>query len=185
MISETLGDSLRQLRLQKRISLRSLAEKTDFSPSFISQIENGLASPSINSMEKIAAALGVPLWEFFHVAEKPKADIIRAAERSRLNLDWSRAVIESLGYSGDRSHFDAVMVAINPGGISGKHGGISQQDEFAFIHDGEVVLTLDEADHLLNKGDSVIIPAGMRRRWRNDSASPVQVLVVSVRPNAL
>jgi transcriptional regulator with XRE-family HTH domain len=171
--------------VEKRISLRNLAEKTDFSPSFISQIENGLASPSIASMEKIAAALGVPLWEFFHVATKPKADIIRAGERPRLNLDWSRAVIESLGYSGDRSHFDAVMVAINPGGISGKHGSISQQDEFAFIHDGEVVLTLEDADHMLNRGDSVIIPAGMRRRWRNDSLAPVHVLIVSVRPNAI
>jgi len=182
MISETLGDRLRQLRQQKSISVRSLAEKSNFSPSFISQIENGLASPSISSMEKIASALGVALWEFFHVPAKPKPDIIRAGERSRLNLDWSRAVIESLGYSGDRSQFDAVIIAIEPSGISGKHGGVAPQDEFAFIHEGEVVLTLEDEDHILNRGDSVIIPAGVHRRWRNDGAVSVQVLIVSSRP---
>lgn len=181
MISETLGDRLRQLRLEKRISVRSLAEKSNFSPSFISQIENGLASPSISSMEKIAAALGVALWEFFHVDAKPKPDIIRAGERLRLNLDWSRAVIESLGYSGEKSQFDAVMVAIEPRGLSGKHGGVAREDEFAFIHDGEVILTLEDDDHILGKGDSVIIPAGVRRRWRNEGAVPVHVLIVSMR----
>jgi len=43
--------------------LRTLAEKTDFSPSFISQVENRQASPSISSIEKIALALrpvGIP-----------------------------------------------------------------------------------------------------------------------------
>jgi transcriptional regulator with XRE-family HTH domain len=43
------------------MSLRGLAEKTNFSPSFISQVENGQAPPSISSMERIALALGVLL----------------------------------------------------------------------------------------------------------------------------
>jgi len=47
------------------MSLRSLATRTDFSPSFISQLENGQVSPSIHSMEKIANTLGVTLGAFF------------------------------------------------------------------------------------------------------------------------
>lgn len=59
------------------MSLRALGEVTGFSASFLSQVENGLASPSISSMEKIAAALGVTLWQFFQVAEVPRANIVR------------------------------------------------------------------------------------------------------------
>ena len=58
MIEQTLGNSLRYLREQKAMSLRALAERTDFSASFLSQIENGQCSPSISSMEKIANAEG-------------------------------------------------------------------------------------------------------------------------------
>ncbi|MFI5185012.1 MAG: helix-turn-helix domain-containing protein, partial [Vicinamibacteria bacterium] len=61
---EAVGAHIRQLRLSSNISLRTLAARTDFSPSFISQVENGLVSPSINSMQKIAEALGVTLGEF-------------------------------------------------------------------------------------------------------------------------
>ena len=49
-----LGQSLRRLRESRHISLRVLAEQTDFSASFLSQVENGQASPSISSMERIA-----------------------------------------------------------------------------------------------------------------------------------
>jgi transcriptional regulator with XRE-family HTH domain len=59
MIGQTLGTSLRYLREQHGMSLRALAERVDFSASFLSQIENGQCSPSISSMEKIANALGV------------------------------------------------------------------------------------------------------------------------------
>jgi len=55
------------------MSLRSLASRTDFSPSFISQVENGVVSPSIASMEKIAGALGVTLGEFFAAAAEGEA----------------------------------------------------------------------------------------------------------------
>jgi transcriptional regulator with XRE-family HTH domain len=181
-ITETIGECLRQLRQQKGMSVRNLAERTDFSPSFISQIENGQVSPSIASMEKIAAVLGVALWEFFNVAAKPRPDIIRVDERSRLSLGWSRATIHSLGYLSEKAQVDAVIVALEPRGVSGRHPTAVPRDEFAFIHEGEILLTLEDDDHLLKQGDSVVIPAGVRRRWRNDGTSSVEVLIISVGP---
>src|SRR5882724_7393022 len=116
MIEQTLGNSLRFLREQQGISLRALAERTDFSASFLSQIENGQCSPSISSMEKIANALGVTLGQFFRVAESPKGNLVRSNDRLRLALEWSRADIEALAFLGDGSQFQAVMVSIKPGG---------------------------------------------------------------------
>ena len=62
---QAVGDLVRRLREQRGLTLRALAAATDFSPSFISQLENGLVSPSIDSMERIANTLGVTLGEFF------------------------------------------------------------------------------------------------------------------------
>jgi transcriptional regulator with XRE-family HTH domain len=182
MINQNLGESLRRMREAQHTSLRGLAEQTGFSASFLSQIENGQCSPSISSMEKIAAALGITLWQFFQVAQTRSANVVRAASRSQLSLEWSRAEVEALGFLGDGSRFQAAIIRMQPGGLSGKHVRPSIADEFVFIHDGMVVLTIAEQDQTLDKGDSVTIPAGVSRRWRNDSESTAQMLVISVKP---
>jgi transcriptional regulator with XRE-family HTH domain len=181
VIEESLGGSLRALREQHRVSLRALAAETGFSPSFLSQIESGQCSPSISSMEKIANALGVTLGQFFRVAESPKASIIRLNDRPHLALEWSRAELEALAFLGDGSQFQAVMVNLDAGGLSGKHSSPSINHEFAFVHQGQAILTLQETDQFLQKGDSVTIPAGVNRRWRNESAEIAQILIVSVK----
>src|SRR6202451_3302331 len=126
MIEQTLGNSLRFLREQQGISLRALAERTDFSASFLSQIENGQCSPSISSMEKIANALGVTLGQFFLSANQQVVNIVRASDRTHMALDWSRAEIASLGSlsngsplrsAANGSQFRASMLTIQPGGL--------------------------------------------------------------------
>src|SRR5271169_1144986 len=136
MIEQTLGNSLRYLREQQGISLRALAERTDFSASFLSQIENGQCSPSISSMEKIANALGVTLGQFFLSANQHAAQVVRASDRARMALDWSRAEIASLGSLPDGSHFRASMITIKPGGLTGKHATPSIADEFSIVFAG-------------------------------------------------
>jgi transcriptional regulator with XRE-family HTH domain len=181
MIEESLGETLRALREQRGVSLRTLAARTEFSPSFLSQIENGQCSPSISSMERIAKALGVTLWQFFRGAEPTKAQLVRSDERSHLTLEWSRAEIEGLGFLGDGSQFQAVLVRIKPGGISGKHTTSSINDEFAFVLEGQLILTLEEGEQVVRKSDSVTIPAGAPRQWRNETNGVAQILIVSVK----
>ncbi len=65
---EVIGRYVRQLRARAGLSTRALGSRTGFSASFISQLEHGLVSPSIGSMQKIATALGVTLGEFFTAA---------------------------------------------------------------------------------------------------------------------
>jgi transcriptional regulator with XRE-family HTH domain len=178
---ENLGQSLRRLREDRRISLKVLAEQTGFSSSFLSQVENGQASPSISSMERIATALGVTLSQFFNHAEASRGSVVRGGDRACLNLEWSLAEIESAGALDRGSQLYAFLVKLRVGGLSGKHARPSTNDEFAFVYNGEVILTLGETDHLLAPGDSAVIPAGVNRRWRNESPGPVQILIVSAR----
>ena len=182
MIEETLGNSLRYLRDQRGISLRALAERTDFSASFLSQIENGQCSPSISSMEKISNALGVTLGQFFLSANQQKVNIVRASDRSHLALDWSRAEIASLGSLSNGSQFRASMLIIKPGGLTGKHATPSISDEFAMVFAGKVVLKLLDSEQVLERGDSLTIMAGTDRQWRNETEELAEILVISVGP---
>jgi transcriptional regulator with XRE-family HTH domain len=191
MIEQTLGNSLRYLREQKGMSLRALAERTDFSASFLSQIENGQCSPSISSMEKISNALGVTLGQFFLSANQQVVNVVRASDRAHMALDWSRAEIASLGAlpngsplrsAANGSQFRASMLTIQPGGLTGKHATPSISDEFAMVFEGKVVLKLPDNEQTLERGDSVTVVAGAARQWRNESDAVAEILVISLGP---
>ncbi|MEO8099807.1 MAG: XRE family transcriptional regulator [Acidobacteriota bacterium] len=182
MIEANLGEAVRRLRERSHISLRTLAEKCDFSPSFISQVENGQASPSISSMEKIALALGVTLGEFFQSTENGASNVVRADGRLGLNSEWSKANIESLAHSAPGSKLEAVVVTLFAGGTSAKRPVSGTYEEFALVLSGSVSLTLgDQSEQLLNPGDAVSIRQGLARQWQNKGGETTQILVVSAR----
>ncbi|HET7295167.1 MAG TPA: XRE family transcriptional regulator [Vicinamibacteria bacterium] len=172
---------VRRLRTEQGMSLRTLARRTDFSPSFISQVENGVVSPSIASMEKISAALGVSLGEFFAAAAQGEPHlIVRAADRLRLTSAWSQGRIEALGpMSGTRQQ--PVVITLEAGGRTAKHPAPHDTEEFAYVLAGKPTLTLGPEEHALGPGDAVTIRARELRRWENRGSAQVRLLVVSVR----
>ena len=90
-----LGTRVRQLRAKTGMSVRAFAGATDFSASFISQLETGVVSPSLGSLEKIAEALGVTLRDLFVGPQEGQALIVRRDERPHASSSWSRAHIEA------------------------------------------------------------------------------------------
>jgi XRE family transcriptional regulator, regulator of sulfur utilization len=182
VIEHTLGNSLRYLRERQGISLRALADRTGFSASFLSQIENAQCSPSISSMEKIANALGITLGQFFLAANQQLVQVVRANHREPSAQDSSRAEIAPVGSFSCASQFRASMLIIKPGGLTGTHATASISDEFAMVFQGRVVLKLQEGEQILDRGDAVTVAAGTGRQWCNDSDATAEVLVVSLGP---
>jgi XRE family transcriptional regulator, regulator of sulfur utilization len=176
-----LGQSVRRLREAQGISLRTLAEETGFSASFLSQVENSQASPSISSMERIATALGVTLSEFFQSAEASPLPVVRANARSVLHSGWSKGQLEALGVGASGGRLDPMLVTLESGGSSGSKAYASGREEFALVLDGAVTLTLDDGEQLLVAGDAVTIRPGALRLWRNLDDQPVRILIVAAR----
>lgn len=174
---QRLGEIVRDLRSRQGLSLRTLATRAGFSPSFVSQLERGQASPSIASLERLAQALGVTLGEFFRPVAT--ARVTRLGERAELTSAWSNAQIEALGPTGPGRVLESMMITLAPGGQSGgrpnSHGG----DEFAFVFEGMVRLTLDAAVYDLARGDAATFPAEIPHRWENVGPEPARIVVVS------
>ncbi len=174
-----VGDLVRHLRKTLHLSVRTLADKCGFSPSFISQIELRQASPSIASTERIASALGVTLGEFFRAVDPPLPAIIRSNARSVVQSEWSRAKIEALGPFAKDSRLEPMVITIQAGGASGSKPYVRQAEQLAVILKGTVELTLEEEVHDLKRGDAAGIPPGSRHCWRNKSQRPAQILIVT------
>ena len=67
-----LGQRIREVRQKKGMTLREAAVAADVSESFLSQVERGLANPSVASLRRIADAMGERVASFF-VGEPPSS----------------------------------------------------------------------------------------------------------------
>jgi transcriptional regulator with XRE-family HTH domain len=177
---KVIGLHVRQLRQRAGLSARALGARTAFSASFISQLENGLVSPSIGSMQKIASALGVTLGEFFTQAGQGASGVIvRAKDRVRFASQWSNADLESAG-AGRR--LEAVVIHLEKGGRTGKHPyGLDGAEDYAYVLRGPVRLTLGPETELLRTGDAVCFLPGELRLWENAGRNTARLLFVTVR----
>jgi quercetin dioxygenase-like cupin family protein len=161
------------------MSVRKLAATVDFSPSFISQLERNTVSPSISSLERLAAALSVSLGDFFK--NESATTVVRRVGRQSLASGWSRARIEALDAAHPARLLDAVMVTVAPGGMSGKHPYPHERERFVFVHAGSVRLTLGESTYAMRKGDSLTVPLGVPHRWENRGRRTASLVMVSAR----
>lgn len=75
-----IGDRLRQLREAKGLSQGDLEDRSGLARSFTSRLENGHAVPTVDTLEKYARALEVPMYRFFCNGTEPPAKPILPAE---------------------------------------------------------------------------------------------------------
>ena len=176
-----LGEMLRQLRTERSFSVRTLATRAGFSPSFVSQVELNQASPSIASLERLAAALGLTLGDFFREPVGNGPTITRSGKRRPLTSWWSRARIEPLTPTGASRPFTAMLITIAAGGSSGKRPHAHPGHQFAIVVDGQLRLTLGDGVQLLARGDGVTFDADTPHRWENAGRKPAQLVLVSAR----
>jgi transcriptional regulator with XRE-family HTH domain len=66
-----IGDRLREMREAKKLSQGDIEKRTGLLRCYISRVENGHTVPAIETLEKIARALEVPLYQLFYDGEKP------------------------------------------------------------------------------------------------------------------
>ena len=176
-----VGERIRQLRLGLGMSVRTLATKTGFSPSLISQVEHSQVTPSIGSLERIAIALGVSLGKFFAEPELNTVALVRANARQQLSSTWSSVSLEALGSLDGSGTLEPVMLTLAPGGCSGEYPAAPGREKFGLIFAGEVTLTLGDEVYGLRQGDAITFTPATSYQWDNTGAELAQVVIVTLR----
>jgi transcriptional regulator with XRE-family HTH domain len=66
-----IGARIRQLREQKKLSQGDIERMTGLLRCYTSRVENGHTVPSLETLERYAAALGLPLYQLFYAGDEP------------------------------------------------------------------------------------------------------------------
>ena len=66
-----IGERLRALREEKKFSQREIEKRTGLFCCYISRVENGHTVPAVDTLEKFARALEIPMYQLFYDGENP------------------------------------------------------------------------------------------------------------------
>jgi transcriptional regulator with XRE-family HTH domain len=66
-----IGDRLREMREEKKLSQGDIEKRTGLLRCYISRVENGYTVPAIETLEKMARALEIPMYQLFYEGEEP------------------------------------------------------------------------------------------------------------------
>jgi transcriptional regulator with XRE-family HTH domain len=109
-----IGDRLRALREQKKLSQGDIEQRRGLLRCYVSRVENGHPVPPIETLEKMARALDVPLYQLFYDGEEPpklpnlpncktKADLLWGSSGKEGRLLTISISVEAFGTFGDYS----------------------------------------------------------------------------------
>lgn len=185
--NNSLGRTIKSLRLERKIALKDLAAKVDVSSSLISQIERGLANPSLNTLREIAMALDVPVYTLFIEENSKKAYIVRKEDRIKISNDSKSEYFEQYELLLPNLSGDIVLCAINLGPSEYNSENLKEHkgEEVAVVTKGTLKLILENDSYILNEGDSVKIQKHTPHRWVNPSDSQEACLIFATESSSL
>jgi transcriptional regulator with XRE-family HTH domain len=148
-----MGVKIRKRRGDFGLSLRELAKKTSLTASFLSQIERGIISPSLNSLRKIAEALEVPLLFFLSDTSK-RSPVVRVEARPHVDLENSSVSYQLL--TPDIAHkMEALSGTLENCTPNVVRSLSVPTEEFILVLSGCLRVRLEEETYILNPGDTI------------------------------
>lgn len=165
------------------MTLVQVAASAGLSHPFLSQLERGLARPSMRSLTAIAATLGTTAQALMADAELPAVSGADAVSIVRRAAGESVPVDSPGGYVRPLVRGERALLPVEFNGAPRdfaeyfRHDG----DEFVYVVRGLIELDIEGELHTAAAGDSVYYAGGLRHRWR--SLSDEQVRLVAVQQN--
>ncbi|MDQ6960000.1 MAG: helix-turn-helix domain-containing protein [Mariprofundaceae bacterium] len=177
-----IATRIRDMREQRNLSQRALAEAGGVSAAAVSQIEAGQASPSVATLEKLADGMGVPVAAFFlDVGERSDVEIFSLEDRPGVSLRGGSRLIP-LAAQWRTPVFEPILVRLEAGGeLSEQPFGIGGETEYVWMRRGRAMLDYDGETHILNETQSVYYDPRKPHNWRNTFDAPCELLMVHSR----
>ncbi len=154
-----LGGRIKELRLQRGLTLKDLAERTGFSPALLSQVENNLVSPSISTLWNFAEALGVKIGYFFQQDGEERKDYVltRAGEEALVYRNELPHTIpyRDLAYGMDDRNMTPFLVQCDEPCEFSLKEITYEGEEFLHVLEGGVVVRYGSKEFELRPGDSI------------------------------
>jgi len=175
-----LGKSIRDLRLGNGLTQEELANRLELTKGYISQLENNLTSPSMQTLFSLLEVLGTNVHEFFSIEDDvaivyKKEDFYeKENEELKNNISW-------IVPNAQKFEMEPILIEIEPKGqssIDEPHPG----EEFGYVLEGTITLVYNKKRYLVKKGETFYYLSNKEHYLINAGNSVAKVLWISTPP---
>jgi transcriptional regulator with XRE-family HTH domain len=175
---EEIGVKLKAYRLANQMTLKQLADKAGCTDAYLSQLERGLANPSIMILKKIASALGIQVVDLFLEDKSGENEVVMpVSDRVNMKFKEGNARIQMLVRKIENKRMQPFYTTIEPGGGSkGPYAHIGE--EFGIVVKGELELGLNGKTYRVKKNESFYFSSQELHSWSNPGKQNTTVIWV-------
>jgi transcriptional regulator with XRE-family HTH domain len=183
-IVSSIGPKLRELRMQRGMSLQQLAERADVSTAAIHKIERSGMVPTITTLLKIAAALNRPVSYFVEEELTESRPVTYVPANARRRVFTAHQGIDLAGISGPYGRFflAGALATLVPGANSGARAMEHPGEELLYVLGGVIEFDVDGDHYTLNAGDALHFRTDRPHFWSNPGTSDAHAVWLALRP---
>ena len=148
-----IGSRIRDLRILNGLTQEELADRSELSKGFISQLENDLTSPSISTLEDILQCLGTDLSQFFARQETPQQVVFGDEDYFEKVDEEQKTVTEWIIPNAQKNMMEPIRLTLEAGGRTypdNPHEG----EEFGYVLKGEISIKIGNEVYRAKAGES-------------------------------
>lgn len=175
-----IGERLKQHRLQLGLTQEELAERSELTKGFISQVERDLTSPSVASLEDLLEALGTNLGDFFN-EQKPSKIVFKEEDYFVSKDEELGTEISWIVPNAQKNDMEPIRLRIESGGETKIYTPYEGQ-EFGYVIKGTVSLITNDEEFKIGAGECFYLDADGTRQLKNNTKSTVEVIWISSPP---
>lgn len=151
-----LGSVLRKLRKDRKLTLKTVAVQAGISEGFLSQIENEVNTPSVETLVNICSAIGYDIGDVIRQAQnQERLGLIRKTEWDEIEIPASGFATQRFLAPETRRVIDSAILKIEPGKSIPARKGIRNSQEVLCVLKGSIELVHGEEVYTLQEGDAV------------------------------
>ncbi|WP_300665352.1 XRE family transcriptional regulator [Fluviicola sp.] len=176
------GRKIRTIRIEKKLSIQEVADRSEISKGMLSKIENGRSIPSLQVLLSVIKGLGVDIQAFFtgiyldndkkYIHVKKQDVTIIEKEQGTKGYTYSMAFGSNIG----SETIEVVILTIDPGAIRDKV--TTDAYELKYMISGKVKYYLEDDFIELEKGDFLFYNGRIPHVPINEGNEQVEMLVV-------
>lgn len=140
------------------MSIKDLAENSGLTSGFISQVERGLAEPSISSLRNIASVLGVAVY-YFLLDDVDSNPVVRKDETRLLKFPKSQITYELLSPDLNRQ-MEMFKARLHPGEETNNEPFTHSGEEVVHVLEGSMQIQIGDESYILEAGDTIHFNSG-------------------------
>ena len=179
-INRKIGSRIRDLRHQIGLTQQELADRTELTKGYISQLEHGTVAPSVITLLDLIECLGTTPAEFFR--ETRMEQVVFSEQGFFEKIDEGGSSIQWIVPTAQKNLMEPLLVRLNP------HQKLDEDEphegeEFGFVISGRIRLHLGDQTYIVKSGESFYYQADKKHFIENTTAQPARFIWVSTPPS--